>query len=181
MEDVITYGRKMVAQGLTYASMGNISKRVGKDIIISRKGAMLDEMDGALTLMELDGPVNPDASSDFPIHRAIYLQTDAQAILHGHSPYAVAVSLTERSRSIKPLEYESRMLLPNIPIIKPNENKEDLGVDIAKAMSKGLACIVKGHGPYAVGKTVAEAFTALAIIEHACRVKFLVDLKKKKS
>ncbi|TET33980.1 MAG: fuculose phosphate aldolase [Planctomycetota bacterium] len=178
MEDIIRYGRKMVEQGLTYASMGNISRRAGKDITISRKGAMLDELGGALILVALDGPVNPDASSDYPIHRAIYLETDARAVLHGHSPYAVAVSLTGRARTIKPLEYESRMLLPEIPVIKSNENKEELGAKVAKAMSESLGCIVRGHGPYARGKTAADAFTVLAIIEHACRVKYLVDLKK---
>jgi len=178
MEEILSFGKKMVAQKLTYAGMGNISKRVGKEIIISRRGSMLDELEGNLIAFRIDEQPDKEASSDTPIHREIYKKTDAKSVLHGHAPYAVALSLIEKGNSIKPLDFESAVVLNEIPLIDSKEDKEALAKDVAAALTKNRGCIVRGHGPYTKGKTVEEAFTIVAIIEHACHVKYLVDIMK---
>jgi L-fuculose-phosphate aldolase len=169
----------MVEQGLTYASMGNVSRRIGADIVISKLGALLDETYGDFITAELEGEPHPDASSDFPVHREIYRKTDAKIVLHGHSPYAVALSLIEKDDSIKPVDFESEKLLTAIPIVKPKKNLDALAVEIAETLTFCKGCIVRGHGTYAIGATIMEAFTNVSVIEHACRVKYLVDSRPK--
>ena len=99
------FGDKLARYGLVHSQMGNMSARFGKRILISRSGSMLDELtEDALIEIDLSGP-GPDedlASSDSSIHRAIYQKTSAKAVIHAHSPYAVAESLITLARTSHP-------------------------------------------------------------------------------
>src|SRR5262245_13940494 len=77
LEDLLRYGRKMVEHGLVSAHAGNISKRIGNSMLISMHGSMLDELEEKIVQVTLDPPSPLDhlASSELPMHRAIYRQT----------------------------------------------------------------------------------------------------------
>ena len=181
MQELIKYGKKMVESGLVDSHFGNVSKRVGNEMLISTTGSMLDELEGQIITVPID-LTSPDeldviASSEVNVHRTIYKNTSALSILHGHSPYAVVESLLfQPGESIKPRDSESVYFLHEVPVIKGGIGSKELAVNAAKALSKHKGAIVQGHGTFARGATVDEAYVILSSVEHACMVKYLTDL-----
>ncbi|MQY54031.1 MAG: hypothetical protein GH149_01890 [Methanosarcinales archaeon] len=53
------------------------------------------------------------------------------------------------------------------------------GGNAANALRDHKGIVVQGHGTFARGATVDEAFVILSSIEHACTVKYLVDSAKR--
>src|SRR5262245_38131949 len=129
LEDLLRYGKKMVERGLVSAHAGNISKRIADAMLISTRGSMLDELEGKIVQVTLDPPSPLDylASSELPMHRAIYRQTEAQAVFHGHGRFSIIESLTADAMYITPADSESAYYLPVIPIIEGPSGTEELG------------------------------------------------------
>ena len=181
MRELIKYGKKMVDAGLVHSHFGNVSKRVGDYMLISTTGSMLDELEGQIISVPIDPPDELDviASSEVNVHRAIYKHTSALAILHGHSRYAVALSmLYEPDEQIVPEDSESIYLLHEIPIVSGGIGSDELASNVASALRDHKAVIARGHGTFARGATVDEAFVILSSVEHACMVKYLVDMAR---
>lgn len=128
LADLIRYGKKMVERGLVSAHAGNISKRIGNSMLISRHGSMLDELEGQIVQVPLDAPDRLDrvASSELPMHRAIYRQTEAMAIFHGHGRFSIIASLSTEATYITPEDSESAYYLPVLPIIEGPSGTEEL-------------------------------------------------------
>lgn len=179
MEELIAYGKKMVAQGLAHSHFGNVSKRIGDQILISTTGSMLDELEGQIVKVSLVGPSSMDmiASTELVVHRAIYGATSALTILHGHSEFAVVQSiLNPVGTEICPEDSESTYLIHEIPVIEGGVGSKELAERAACALLDHRAVLLKGHGAFARGGTVDEAFVVLSCVEHSCRVKYFTDL-----
>ncbi len=186
MQELIKYGKKMVNAGLVHSHFGNLSKRIGDRMLISTTGSMLDELEGQIVSVPID-PSSPDeldviASSEVNVHRAIYRCTSALAILHGHSRYAVALSMLstpapapDSQELIVPEDSESLYILHEIPVVSGGIGSPELATNVASALRDHKAVIAYGHGTFARGATVDEAFVILSSVEHACMVKYLVD------
>jgi L-fuculose-phosphate aldolase len=178
MHELIKYGKKIVEAGLAHSHFGNVSKRVGDQMLISTTGSMLDELEGQIVTVPID-PSMPDeldviASTEVNVHRAIYRETSALAILHGHSKYAVAMSLLYKpGEQIVPEDSESVYFLHEIPVVSGGVGSEELARNAAVALRDHKGIVVRGHGTFARGATVDEAFVMLSSIEHACTVKYL--------
>ena len=52
----------------------------------------------------------------------------------------------------------------------------ELGEKLGLVLSKVDGAIVRGHGTFAVGKTLEEAYVATAQIEYSCKVRYHLDL-----
>ncbi|MEA2074847.1 MAG: aldolase [Euryarchaeota archaeon] len=184
MQELIKYGKKIVEAGLAHSHFGNVSKRVGDQMLISTTGSMLDELGGQIVTVPID-LASPDeldviASTEVNVHRAIYKATSALAILHGHSKYAVVLSmLHEPGEQIVPEDAESVYVLHEIPVVRGGIGSEELARNAAHALRDHKGIVVQGHGTFARGVTVDEAFVILSSIEHACTVKYLVASARK--
>lgn len=182
MNELITYGKKMVLQGLAHSHFGNVSKRMGDGILISTTGSMLDELENQIVEVCLEGPSSLDmiASTELVVHRAIYEKTTALAILHGHSPFAVIQSLINPVGSqLAPEDSESIYLLHEMPIAEGGIGSTELAQRVSDILRDHKAVLVKGHGVFARGGTVDEAFVYLSSVEHSCQVKYYTDLWRK--
>ncbi len=182
MQELIKYGKKIVTAGLAHSHFGNVSKRVGDQMLISTTGSMLDELEGQIVTVPVDS-ASPDemdviASTEVNVHRAIYNATSALAILHGHSKYAVVESLLHESQ-IVPEDSESIYFLHEIPVVTGGIGSEELARNAASALRDHKGTIARGHGTFARGATVDEAFVILSSIEHACMVKYLLGMARK--
>lgn len=169
----------MVQYGLTHSHFGNISVRVGDKLIITRSGCMLDEIDENMVVeLDLDKPSSFDtiASSETIVHRCIYKETSALAIIHAHSPFAIVQSMICPTSLLVPTDCESKYFLHEIPIITGETGSKELAQNAANALKDHKGAIIKEHGPIAIGKTVQEAFLTISSIEHACKVKYFADL-----
>jgi L-fuculose-phosphate aldolase len=180
LEDLIRFGKKMVGCGLVSAHAGNISKRIGNTMVISTHGSMLDELEGEIVQVTLDPPSPLDhlASSELAMHRAIYRQTGAMAVFHGHGRFSIIASLTTEVAHITPLDSESVYYLPVIPIIEGQSGTEELGHAAAVALKEHRGALIRGHGVVTKGASVEEAYAMLAVIEQACHIRYHLALAR---
>ncbi len=166
----------MVASGLTSSRFGNISRCQGDKIYITCTGSMLDELDQS-QIVEVDRigpcPLDKKASSETCVHRAIYRNSSAQAVIHTHSPFAVALSLLERD-VVKPIDSEGVIFLGDMPIVQGHFGTEDLAMAVSAALQSHHACVALGHGVFAAGSSLCEAFTFACMAEHSAQVRYLV-------
>ena len=180
-EELRKFGRKLVESGLVSSHFGNISVRVGRKMLISRSGAMLDELDEASVVeVDLEKPSSLDiiASSEANVHRAIYKNTSALAIIHTHSPFAVVMSLicdARGERRIVPVDTEGAYFLHEIPLVHGGAGTEELARNLAAALKEHKAAIAVGHGAFCTGKILEEAFVVASMVEHSCKIKYLHD------
>jgi L-fuculose-phosphate aldolase len=172
-------GRMLVASGLTYSRMGNISVRAGDSVLISARGSFLDNLKGEIVRVLLDAGDAPSrASSDALIHLEIYRRTEARAIVHTHSPFLVALSVLIRARKFRPLDIEGRYYLGEIPIVSGSARSKNLARALACELQNHPCALVRFHGAFACGENLYDAFHYAACAEHSCKVKYLTLLAK---
>lgn len=175
--DIARFGKKLVSSGLTSSRFGNISARLGSKIVITCTGTMLDELENGQTVeVDLNGTCDLDkiASSETCVHRMVYQSTAAKAIIHTHSTFAVSMSLLE-SAIVKPIDSEGIIFLGDMPIVEGHFGTDELARNVSTALVSHKACIARGHGVFAAGKSLVEAYTAASMAEHSAQVKYLVD------
>lgn len=161
-------GRRLFAEHLVGGNFGNISRRDGdRGFLIKRTGAYLDAP-GEYVFVPFVGDVPKDASNEYRVHRAVYDRTAHLAIIHTHPPFAVAASLV--MDSVKPLDSEGEMFCPLIPVVNGAPGSQDLANKVADALAHSKLVIARGHGTFAAGATLDEAFLLTSLAEHACKV-----------
>ena len=174
--EIARFGSKVVASGLCTSRFGNISMRMGDWIFITCTGSMLDELDATKVVqVDLHGPCDLDriASSETCVHRAVYNGTSAHAIIHTHSPYAVALSLVEKE-VLKPMDGEGLIFMGTVPIVSGRFGTEDLAGNVSAALRTSKACIARGHGVFVAGENLDDAYTLACMVEHSSQVLYLV-------
>jgi L-fuculose-phosphate aldolase len=95
------------------------------------------------------------------------------AIIHTHSPYAVALSLREQ-KVVEPLDSEGLLFLGTMPIVDGRIGTDDLAMAVSIALQNHKACIARGHGVFAAGNSLPDAYTAACMAEHSAQVRYLV-------
>jgi len=161
-------GKRLFAEHLVGGNFGNISLRKGDEgFFIKRTGDYLDDV-RELVFVPFSGPVPPQASSEYRVHIAVYKQSTYQAIVHAHPQAAIAASLV--MDTIIPEDSEGRMFCPEIPVVSGAPGSQEIADNVASALSNAKMVIVRGHGTFAAGKTLDEAYQFTSLAEHSCRV-----------
>ena len=160
-------GGRLFSEGLVGGNFGNMSVRSGEGFFITHTGSYLDDP-GEPVFVPLEGPVSKEASSEYRVHLAVYKRTPYRAIVHAHPPCAVAASLV--SNEIRPLDSEGEMLCPLIPVTSGAPGTQGLADAVSAEMVNNRLVIARGHGTFAAGVTLDEAFILTSLAEHACRV-----------
>jgi L-fuculose-phosphate aldolase len=168
-----TVGHELFTKGLVSSQSGNLSIRLGERLIITRRNCRLgclEEHDLIETGINKNDRNTPLASIELPVHRAIYQQTPASAIVHAHPPHAVALSLAETE--IVPTNTEGMSLLGKVPVLGWNMEVKPGGLAdvIARALKQGRLIMVHGHGSFAIGQLMEEALNYTAALEESCQV-----------
>jgi len=171
-EQFQTVGRDLFARGLVSSNSGNLSIRLGDQVIITRRGGMLNclaENDLIETGVSKNNRATPLASTDLPIHRAIYRETQALAIVHAHPPHAVALSITEKE--IVP-SMEDFSLIGTVPVVGWSEelDRECLADIVARALKQHRIIMVHNHGSFAIGQWLDEAYNITTALEQCSQV-----------
>src|SRR5450432_3116321 len=95
-EQLVSYSNRLLDDGLAVGSAGNLSARLGDTVLITPSGVPYRGMSaGQVIAIGLDGPepsVPAGASSETPMHLAIYAATGAGGVVHTHSPEVIALS-----------------------------------------------------------------------------------------
>ncbi len=169
-----TVGRDLFTRGLVSSHSGNLSIRLGDRIIITRRGIMLNslqEHDLIETGINKNSRSTPLAATDLAIHRAVYRQTQALAIVHAHPPHAVALSLTE-VEIVSNIEGLSITGTGTVPVVGWNleEKSGDLAAIIAQALKQHRIIMVRNHGSFAIGQLLEEAYNFTTALEQSSQV-----------
>ena len=180
-QEISKIGKKLVDHGLVESHFGNISVRAQDKMVITRSGTALDEItEDSVVEVELEGTSGLDliASSESIVHRAIYKNTSALAIIHAHCQFAVTLSLLSDSDSIVPVDSVGQYLLHEIPIVRGSIGTPELAKNTARALAEHKGAIVYSHGTFATGKTLEEAYMVTTQMEHSCATKYRYDMAK---
>jgi len=173
LEEFKRIGKYLFQEGLVDSHGGNMSVRQGDRIFITRRDAMLGDLKEG-DMIEVgaepggdDGP----ASREIVTHRAIYRATKAEAIVHAHGANAIAVSITDNK--IIPQDAEGLYLFKSAAIVRVHQA---IGSDEAARLlptflqGSSVIAVVKGHGSFAIGKNLEEAYKYTSSLENSCRV-----------
>ena len=166
-------GRDLYVAGLISSHGGNLSLRLGDRLIIKRRGAMLGRLQPH-DLVETDLDRNDSgvalASTELLVHRAVYKATPALAIVHCHPRAAIAYSLSRDE--IVPIDNEASYLLKKVPVIYEEfaSGTPEMAKNVAQTLSKYKIVMLRGHGSFAIGQTLDEAFFWSSVLEEACQI-----------
>ena len=172
IERFAAIGRDLFLTGAVSSHGGNLSERDGDRIYITRRGAMLgriDEHDVVWTQMaacDLDEP----CSRELVVHRRIYDETDARAIVHAHPVHTIHRSLS--SDAIVPADSEALHILGEVPVLVSRETigSPEAAEMLAEVLAEKPVAVLRSHGPFAVGETLEQAFYHVSALEVACHV-----------
>jgi L-fuculose-phosphate aldolase len=172
-QEILRVTRIVANQGLIRSSDGNLSVRMGDRIIITRTGSMLahlTERDLIETGLEEDDS-NMLASSEIVVHRAIYQNTSALAIVHVHPPFAVAQSLCLED-AIIPIDSEGSYLFRKVPVVQTatTVGSKEVAELAAKMLREYKIFMLRGHGYYSIGPVLEEAYQWCYSLEESCKI-----------
>ncbi len=167
-----TVGRDLFTRGLVSSHSGNLSIRLAERLLITRRGSMLGslgEQDLIETGISKNDRATPLASMELPVHRAIYQKTQALAIVHAHPPHAIALSLTEAE--IVPND-EGLSVVGRVPVLDGHTevSSGETADVIAQALKEHRVVMVRGHGSFAIGQLLEEAYSLTTALEESCQV-----------
>lgn len=185
-EEISRVGRYTVEMGLVDSFFGNISAFDGSTIYISQTASSLDELEGHIVPVPVDGSSTAgiSASSELPAHKAIYLSTDYRTVLHGHPKFSVILSMycTEEGCDIEDCTRgcDRKRQVCGYPIVVGETGAGGLKRTVPPAIKAAGACIVYGHGVFSAGRSdLREAFVRMVEIENRCREEYFAMLHRR--
>jgi len=166
-------GRDLYTANMISSHGGNLSIRLGDRVIIKRRGAMLGnlkEHDLIETRLDKNDSGVALASTELLVHRTVYLNTPALAICHCHPRTTIAFSLSRDE--IVPIDNEASYLLKKVPVITEEfaSGTPQMANKVADALQNYKIIVLRGHGTFATGQTLDEAFFWSSTIEEACQI-----------
>ncbi len=172
-EQFVEIGRDLYVQNMVSSHGGNISIRVGDHVIIKRRGAQLGRLkkhDLIETGIEKNDSGVTMASTELLAHRTIYMTTPALAVVHCHPRTAIAFSLSRDE--IVPIDNEASYLLKKVPVITEEfaSGTPEMANSLAAALRQYKIVMLRGHGSFAIGQTLDEAFHWSSTLEESCQI-----------
>jgi len=172
-ELIIEYGRRMLTDGLTVGTSGNISVRVGENIAITPSGVEYEGLareDICVITLDgdhVDGPDNP--SSEVPMHTVVYQNTDALAVVHTHPVYATVLGTLVDE--IPPIHYMLALLGGPVRVAPYAQfGTQELARGCHEAMKDRYGVLLRNHGATTYGGTLATAYSRSIYLEWLCRI-----------
>lgn len=179
-KEIIEYGKRMIREGLTKGTGGNISmvNREKNLMAITPSGidymeiqpeniVILDVQTGKI----VDGNKVPSSESD--MHRIFYkYRDDIQAMVHTHSKFAAGLSCT--GEKLPAVHYLLAVAGVDVPCAEyATYGTVKLAKNAFEAMKGTKAVLLSNHGMIAGGATLAEAYNIAENVEFCCELYFI--------
>lgn len=176
---LIEAGLATVEHRLVDSYFGNISYLHDEVLYISQTGSSLDELAGHIDPCPLDGgsTAGLTASSELSAHLDALARSGAKAMLHGHPPFSVILSLDcphldcpNKGRCH--LDCREAREACGTPIVPGEVGTGPFGLchTLPPALERSSSAIVHGHGVFALGREdFNQAFASLLRVERDCR------------
>ncbi|HNA82484.1 MAG TPA: class II aldolase/adducin family protein [Thiobacillaceae bacterium] len=169
---VAEFARRSVAAGLNQGTSGNVSARSRSGFLITPSGRDMTGLGTAdVVPVAMDGaaPEGLKPSSEWRFHRDIYAAfPEADAIVHAHSPFAVALACLRRD--IPPFHYMVAMAGgPDIRCAPyATFGTQALSDAVLEALKDRRACLMANHGLVAWGRDLEGALALALEVEALC-------------
>ncbi|GAA0962695.1 class II aldolase/adducin family protein [Frigoribacterium faeni] len=190
IDRLVAAGRALVDAGLSPGSSGNLSLRSGGQLLMTGTGTSLGSLGGDdLAVLGADGrpivdaegqPLGPRPSKEVALHVALLAKNPAhRAVVHVHSPYAVALSCLEPwadHSAVPPLTPYSLMRLGQVPLlgfVAPGDPA--MGDLITDSPHPFRAALLSNHGAVVGAESIEAAVSSAVELEEACRVTLLTQ------
>jgi L-fuculose-phosphate aldolase len=174
---VADFGRKMLHQGLTKGTGGNISASTDDRIAISPTGVPYETIEpDDVPVLDMDGNKiegDTDPSSEYRMHAGVHrARDDVGAVVHTHSPYAS--TFASLGEPIPASHYLIAFAGDQIPTAgyATYGTAELADLALAALGDEYNACLLDHHGVLAVGPTVEAAFEVALMVEYCARVHY---------
>lgn len=173
---LIEYGKKLVEQGLTKGTGGNLSMfdRESGLMAITPSGIDFFQIKPEdIVLMDLDGHVvegDRTPSSEWEMHLLEYKnRQDLDAVIHAHTVWAAVMAclrwplpaahymIAVAGKDVRCAEYASY-------------GTHELAVNALQGMADRKAVFLANHGILTGGASIQEAFNVLVQVEYCCEV-----------
>jgi L-fuculose-phosphate aldolase len=158
--EVVRVLKEMQRLGLVVGTAGNVSVRVGDQVVISPSGMEYGEMEPAdVGVHDLDGnPVD-----------ARYAPSSTGAITHNHAPASTALSVVVDE--IPATHYYSSMFGGPVRVAPyATFGSDELATNVADALKDRSGALMSNHGALTIGPTLAKAYSLLPYLEYICEV-----------
>jgi ribulose-5-phosphate 4-epimerase/fuculose-1-phosphate aldolase len=158
---------------------GHVSARdpEGRGVWMKAAGYGFEEVGaGEVVLVDPAGAVLEGAGrrhAEFPIHtEVVAARADVGAVVHTHSPPAVALGAT--GHPLRPISHEANLFVPP-QLARFTETGDliltpELGRDVAAALGDRNAILLVNHGIVTVGPDVPTAVLTAVLLDRACRI-----------
>ena len=177
IEEFLRQAHRVGDAGLTICSSGNISWRVGDEVLISGTGSWVPNLPKEkvsicnLATGEVQNGVKPSMESVF--HMGVMRERpDVNVVLHFQSPYATAVACMENRPTnlnvTAELPCHVGKEIPQIPYYRPGS--KELAEAVVNAMKDHDSIMLLKHGQVVCGKDFDEVFERAMFFEMACRI-----------
>ena len=171
-EQVIEYSLKLLTEGLTNGTAGNVSifNREEGLVAISPTGVNYSELTPEMiSIVDLNGKLieGLKPSSELEMHMILYRNRgDVNAVIHTHPVYTTVLACLRQD--LPAIDY--MIAVTGATKVKCAEyasyGTKELAENAYKAMGSSLAVILANHGLTTAGKDIANAFNITVQVEY---------------
>ena len=171
-EQVIEYSLKLLSEGLTNGTAGNVSifNREEGLVAISPTGVNYSELTPEMiSIVDLDGKLieGLKPSSELEMHMILYRnREDVNAVIHTHPVYTTVLACLRQD--LPAIDY--MIAVTGATKVRCAEyasyGTKKLAENAYKAMGSSLAVILANHGLTTAGKDIANAFNITVQVEY---------------
>ena len=176
-EEFVRQARRVGDAGLTICSSGNLSWRVGEEVLVSGTGSWVPDLTADrvarlnLATGETLNGVKPSMESVFHLG-VLRERPDCDVVLHFQSPFATAIAcsneIPENFNVTAEVPCHVGREIPIIPYFRPGS--PELAQAVIAALKGHNSALMLKHGQVVCGKDFDEVFERAMFFEMACRI-----------
>jgi L-fuculose-phosphate aldolase len=174
-EQLVLFGRRLLAERLVYFTAGNLSVRIADDpelVAVTPASTPYDTMrPDDIVIVRTDGRVVDGArrpTSELPLHTLVYARrADVGGVVHTHSPAAMAVAAM--GIAIPPILHGLISACGGGIVTAPyaRGGTAEVADYTTAALRDRSACLLRNHGVLAIGPSLEHAYNAASVVEGA--------------
>lgn len=174
--EIVRVCRRLYERGLLAGTEGNVTARMGTDVILATPaGRCKGDLDpDELVELSLDGTSHDAArtpSSEIRMHLRVYQKRrDVDAVVHAHPPTATGFAVAGEGL-MAPVLPELMLLTGPVPLVPYGQPGTDALCDqLDPYLADYDAFLLANHGATTVGRSLEEAMHRMETLEHGARI-----------
>jgi L-fuculose-phosphate aldolase len=169
--------RHLSRSGLVVGTAGNVSVRVGDQVVISPSGVDYEQLRADdvgvhdLTGAAVEARLAP--SSELPLHLAVYAAFDHRVVVHTHAVASTALSVVVRE--VAASHYYTALFGGGVRVAPyATFGSDALARNVTAALVDRTAALMGNHGAVLVGDRLEKVLSQVAYLEYVCDVQLRV-------